>query len=106
MPSDPFYTSTVWRELRASVLRQRPVCEVAGCGKRASHVDHRQTRRVRPDLALVVSNLSALCHGHHSSKTAQSDGGFGHKRGGVAKLRVVGCDADGNPLDPGHRWRQ
>ena len=103
--SDPFYTTPEWRALRATVLQQRPVCEVPGCGRKAKHVDHRMTRRQRPDLALAPSNMMALCWGCHSRKTTAADGGFGNKPKAGYVLRAVGCDANGLPLDPNHHWR-
>lgn len=104
MPSDPFYRSQPWRRLRAITLRDFPACQVPGCPQPSSHVDHVQTRRQSPHRELDPSNVQALCVSHHSSKTAQADGGFGNRRG-VAVLRVKGCDANGVPLDPSHRWR-
>lgn len=69
-----------WRGLRAAFIRQHPVCAVIGCGAPATDVDHIVAVRERPDLRLTWGNLRALCHGHHSAKTAREDGGFGHAR--------------------------
>ncbi len=102
MPNDPFYTSTAWRECRAAFLRSHRTCSVDGCAKRAGHVDHVTPRR-RGGAAFDPANLRALCHGHHSSKTAAADGGFGNTPG-VWRPVVRGCDASGRPLDPSHPW--
>ena len=36
-----FYDSTAWRRFRAQTLRQRPLCQVDGCGEASRHLDHR-----------------------------------------------------------------
>ena len=103
----PFYRSAEWRAFRARILRHRQgVCAVPGCPRRATHVDHLDPVRTAPSRALDPLNVQALCHAHHSAKTAGADGGFGNPRGGGAPLRVKGCDADGVPLDPRHPWRR
>jgi 5-methylcytosine-specific restriction endonuclease McrA len=106
MAGDSFYWSKPWRALRARVLRDRPTCEVRGCGAPASHVDHITTRQAAPHLALDARNLQSLCHSHHSEKTARTDGGFGNRTAAGGRLVAHGCDADGNPRDPLHHWRR
>lgn len=65
-----FYQSPEWRELRARVLREQPLC--AECMRRdgrvvaARHVHHIRERKARPDLALDRSNLEALCPPCHN----------------------------------------
>ena len=66
-----FYTSLEWRTVRQQVLEQHPLCAVAGCGARATDVDHIIARRRRPDLALALWNLRALCHACHARHTHQ-----------------------------------
>lgn len=65
MPGDRFYSSPAWRDLRLKALRRAHFCcEVCGASVRhkgASRVDHRLPRRQRPDLALVLSNLTVKC---------------------------------------------
>jgi len=64
--------STTWRKLRAQILREEPLC--AECTKQGhttpardvDHIDGNSWNNHR-------SNLQALCHGHHSSKTAQEN---------------------------------
>src|ERR1700733_12938503 len=102
--SDPFYWSKPWRQLRDATLRAHPHCQVPGCPNRSDHVDHVESRRLAPARELDPTNVTAVCKPHHSSKTAQEDGGFGNPRR-KAVLRVKGCDANGVPLDPAHRWR-
>lgn len=67
-----------WRSKRAMVLRNSPFCAVRGCRERASHVDH-----IKPHVKGQfhdMRNLQALCHSHHSQKTAAQDGGFGNRK--------------------------
>jgi 5-methylcytosine-specific restriction enzyme A len=111
VPSDPFYSSRAWQRMRAVVLRDCDRrCAIKGCMQAAKHVDHRISRRERPDLALTASNLVPLCQAHHNAKTNRHDGGFGRpvRRDAdpYAGLRVRGCDASGMPLDPDHPWRR
>jgi len=54
---------------------------VEGCGAPSTDVDHNPSRRVliaqgvrNPDAA---EHLFALCHSHHSSKTANEDRSWG-----------------------------
>jgi 5-methylcytosine-specific restriction enzyme A len=72
-----------WRKLRASWLREHPLCEP--CQKRglvvpASHVDHVQSIREAPERRLDPTNLRSCCASCHMSKTASQDGGFGNPR--------------------------
>lgn len=102
MPGDRFYSSPAWRRLRALVLRERPVCQVAGCGRASSHVDHR-TAIAAGGARLDRANLMALCHSCHSRKTAAVDRGYGNASR-PAPLRAPGCTPDGVPRDPRHPW--
>jgi 5-methylcytosine-specific restriction endonuclease McrA len=100
MPGDPFYWSAEWRKLRADFIKANPHCAALGCARPTKHVDHRLSRRKRPDLALEASNLRAYCHRCHSRKTVAIDNALGH----LARKAVRGCDASGLPRDPAHRW--
>jgi len=102
MPHDPFYASAAWRRCRAAFLAAHPTCAVPGCGQAATHVDHRIPRR-RGGAPFAWANLQGLCHAHHSTKTAQADGGFG-RRPGAARLISNRCTVDGHPTDPAHPW--
>ncbi|WP_424813555.1 HNH endonuclease [Roseococcus sp. YIM B11640] len=102
MPGDPFYRSAAWLDARAGYLTRHPRCEVLSCGEPATHVDHKVPRR-RGGAALDPRNFQALCHSHHSEKTARKDGGFGRRPGEVT---FKGCEASGRPIDPGHPWRR
>jgi 5-methylcytosine-specific restriction protein A len=71
-----------WRELRASVLAERPVCEE--CGRAAAtDVDHVVARAKGGTDDL--SNLRAYCHSCHSRKTCREDRGFGRPAKGVGR---------------------
>jgi 5-methylcytosine-specific restriction enzyme A len=70
--------SADWPAISKAYLRTHPACEVTGCGAAATDVDHRVARVNGGSDAW--SNLEALCHPHHASKTVLRDGGFGHAR--------------------------
>ncbi len=102
---DPkFYSSPAWRALRASVLRAYPRCQVPGCTSPATFVDH-TVSRAAGGAALDPANCMAMCRSCHSRKTAGRDGAFGQRRDGTVRPKP-GCDADGNPVNPAHRWNR
>ena len=101
-----FYDDTRWKRLRLAFLKQSPLCEdcrLRGRVTAASHVDHKVPLKDAPERGLDWSNLAALCGPCHSSKTATSDGGLGHRR---RQRYVKGCGLDGMPVDPRHPWYQ
>jgi 5-methylcytosine-specific restriction protein A len=73
-----------WQRIRARKLRRNPMCERPGCVQPAVDVDHTPTRRelVAKGVADPDADqyLTALCHSHHSHKTAVETG-FGRRRG-------------------------
>jgi 5-methylcytosine-specific restriction endonuclease McrA len=81
-----FYGSAAWKATRARVLRRDgyccQMCGVSVRGKGLSRVDHILSIKARPDLALVESNLRALCapcdNRRHSEKG----------RGGVERTAI------------------
>lgn len=85
-----------WERLRAAFLILHPGCSVPGCRARATDVDHIQSVKNAPNRRLDPSNLQSFCHSHHSILTQAYDRGT---------IRGA-CDADGNPVDPGHPWAQ
>ena len=98
---DPFYRSSTWARLRSMVLRRdRHQCRQCGETRGQMHVDHIQSRRRRPDLALDAGNLLTLCHACHSAKTARYEGGFGN----APRENIGGCDVDGNPAGSREHW--
>ncbi len=64
-----------WRVIRDAYLTKHPWCERKDCHKGATDVDHIVSRS--KGGTDDDSNLMALCHSHHSHKTATKDGGFG-----------------------------
>jgi hypothetical protein len=84
-----------WRDLRASVLREQPLCRrCQRVGKLTpatdvDHIDNDPTNNER-------GNLQGLCHECHSRKT-QAD---------MGNLVRYGCDERGFPLDPDHPWNR
>lgn len=73
--SDEFYQSTRWRRIRLKAIhRDRGRCVACGhdaeSGRRLE-VDHKISRKDRPDLALKLANLQTLCNICHSTKGTQ-----------------------------------
>jgi 5-methylcytosine-specific restriction enzyme A len=80
---DSFYRSKAWRRLRASKLRDDPLCE--HCARKgkvvpASIVDHRVAIR-RGGEPMEYANLQSLCPSCHSRKSIEEGTAFGH--GGI-----------------------
>ena len=100
-----------WQRESKEYLRANPLCEF--CRKRghttlATVVDHRTPHRLAQARASGDSqaierayalfwgrtNWQGLCSADHNSvKQAQEKGGH-----------IRGCDVNGMPIDPGHRW--
>lgn len=98
---NPYYHSAHWRALRKAALeRDGYQCTVEGCGVRATHVDHTETRPPVPYPTAhdVLSNLRSLC-GDHDRQVKEKRNGERAQRG---EFKVRGCDVDGWPLDPRH----
>lgn len=87
--TDPFYQAPAWRELRFRTLQRDhwccTVCHRSVRGKGESRVDHIESRRKRPDLALVLSNLRTLCIGCDAKRHSEKG------RGGVER-ESIGVD--------------
>lgn len=58
-----------WQRLRRMYLRSNPLCEHEGCDQAATDVDHIKPRS--QGGTDEWENLQALCHSHHSQKTAK-----------------------------------
>jgi 5-methylcytosine-specific restriction endonuclease McrA len=103
-PAAPYYRSKHWRDLRDRCLRRdRFRCRVEGCPQQGKVADHIVARAPvpYPTAADVISNLRTLCLSHDAQVKEERRGVALRKQGGRFKVR--GCDADGWPLDPGHR---
>jgi hypothetical protein len=103
--------TTEWRRYRVQYLKAHPHCvhcKQVGRTVAATHVDHIEPHNGDPILMWSEENHQGLCAGHHSSKTNTIDGGFGNDRRArpltIRPKIAKGCDADGNPTDPGHSW--
>lgn len=71
-PSDPFYTHSRWRKVRAAFLAEFPLCvDCLAIGRTvpASEVDHVLPRATHPELEWDWDNFSAKCKSCHSRKT-------------------------------------
>lgn len=63
------YDSRQWKTFRRRVLLQRPWCQWPRCTLPATDVDH--VRPLPQPDPYDEGNVQALCHAHHSVKTAQ-----------------------------------
>lgn len=71
-----------WRKKRAAVLREEPLCR--HCLERGETMQSSEVDHIVPKARGGTderNNLQGLCKTCHSRKTAQQDGGFGHRRG-------------------------
>lgn len=68
-----------WRKVRAAYLHRQPLCEVDGCLAFATDVDHIDGLGPKGPRGHDFGNLRALCHSHHSRRTAQDRPGGFHK---------------------------
>lgn len=61
-------------------------CGGRGCTRPSTNADHIVARHLftPPEAGDTPTNLQALCHSCHSSKTARRDGGFGRQPGPTA----------------------
>ena len=89
--------SAAWGKLRASVLREQPLCpecEARSILEPATEVHHSN------DNANDNSrdNLVGLCKPCHSRHTARDMG--------KTVIDRMGCDSTGKPLDPNHPWNK
>lgn len=111
LPWRTWYKTRAWRDLRATQLRQHPLCqcplcrEGAGAITPATVVDHIHPHRGDARLFYDPSNLQSLAKACHDRKTAREDGGFGNRRSPQNPI-IGGCDAAGMPLDPHHPWKR
>jgi 5-methylcytosine-specific restriction endonuclease McrA len=70
--TDPFYSSTAWKKVRAKARARDGGCVVCGATV-GLDVDHIVPWQQRPDLALDLTNLRTLCRLHHNRKTKRSN---------------------------------
>lgn len=54
-------------------------CEEVGIVKGSTDVDHIKPAGPNDPLFWEPTNHQALCHKHHSEKTAKEDGGWGNR---------------------------
>ena len=90
-----------WQKARWRYLMANPWCvahQRVGRTVPATDVDHIKPHRGNYALFWDETNWQSLCHECHSRKTASGDRGDGRP------APVLGCDADGRPLDPDHWW--
>lgn len=71
-PSGGLLTSGRWKQLRARVIREEPICRLRlhGCTLRSDTADHILTVKDRPDLRYCRANLRGSCQ--HCNRTRGS----------------------------------
>lgn len=91
------YNSKAWHRLRTKQLMAEPLCaycQALGRVTAAQVVDHKTPHKGDAELFHDPDNLQSLCKTcHDSAKQRQEKSGH-----------LVGCDASGIPVDPGHHW--
>lgn len=88
-----------WRNARKTFLASHPLCVYClrvGRTTAATVVDHIQPHRGDQALFWDRENWQSLCATCHNSAKQAEEKGSG----------LRGCDVDGNPLDPKHRWNR
>ena len=92
-----FYGSKEWKQTRARVKREEPVCRICRANPTSTvdHIDGDYRNRAR-------SNLRGLCGTCEASRTGRQHRA---KQGPFSDRPEKGCDEHGVPLDPGHHWR-
>lgn len=98
----PYHTST-WQKLRKAKLLRDPLCyacQLRGVMRSANTVDHIKAISAGGHPFPPFEGLMSLCTRCHNEKTTMVDRG----QGNPFARRFKGCDADGNPIDPGDDW--
>lgn len=84
-------STRAWRRARAAKLERTPTCEdcerrgVTEVAVEVHHIEHLSKGGHR----LHLDNLRSLCSTCHAAAHVPS---------------IIGCDVDGNPLDPKSHW--
>ena len=99
VPDKPFYHSAAWKRVRAAALsRDQGMCQDcmdrfrAGYGirpNRATMVHHIIPVEERPDLALDLSNLRALCDACHNREHPEKRRPWKPAPPRVGKARII-----------------
>lgn len=69
-----------WEQTRAAYLEWQPTCERTDCDEPATDVDHIDGLGPLGPRGHDFDNLRALCHPHHSQRTAHDQPGGWAKR--------------------------
>lgn len=92
------YKTYKWQQIRKRHLEQEPLCvmcEDDGIATLATVCDHIEPHK--GDIyKFHAGPFQSLCKKHHDSTKAREE------NSGV----VVGCDVNGDPIDPNHHWNK
>lgn len=98
-PYQHLYNTQRWRNLRAVVLEEEPVCRMCQQINKTTPstvVDHIREHHGNKDLFWDRGNLQGLCGVcHNSGKALKEKHGF-----------ATGCDESGFPVDENHLWNK
>lgn len=93
------YNTTRWRKLRLEQLNKEPLCrfciEFDERYVEATIVDHKEPHQGDLELMYDSKNLQSLCKFHHDSYKQRLE---------RRNVSAIGCDDEGNPLDPAHHY--
>ena len=93
------YNTQRWRNLRAKILKEQPLCNM--CEKRgiitpSDTVDHIKAHKGDKSLFWDRNNLQTLCAScHNAAKQRKENTGYD-----------IACDVDGVPIDEDHPWNK
>jgi hypothetical protein len=72
----PRYDTARWRRVRRAYIAAHPICQdPSGCTAQATDVHHLDGQGLAGPRAYDWDNLQALCHSHHSQRTAREQPG-------------------------------
>lgn len=98
-PWRALYNTKAWHRLRWHQLQAEPLCRLCaqlGSTTAATVVDHIVPHKGDHGLFHDPDNLQSLCKTCHDSVKQRQE----------VRGVLVGCDAAGAPLDPGHWWNR
>jgi len=94
-----WYSRKAWKVARQAQLARQPLCErcqQTGRITAATVVNHRIPHKGDWSLFIDPDNHESLCAPHHDALVQREE----------ARGHVIGCDADGLPIDPSHPWNR
>jgi 5-methylcytosine-specific restriction protein A len=94
-----FYRTARWQRTRADQLAKQPLCETCQSQGRiaaATVCNHADKDSKATEEGFFAGPFTSECQPCHDSVIQKQE-----KRG-----HIIGADASGRPLDPGHHWNR